>query len=215
MKGEFRSAAKRYSKWRSLYFYSRGKIALDPAYPEVARRLRESPRPLMDLGCGMGLLAACLRAVGHRPAITGMDIDRHKIQLANTVLAGERTDFRVGSALDFPEHSGDVVMLDVLHYFEDGEQQRLLKKIAGSIAPGGVAFVRLTLNEPTWRFAMTRIEEQLIAWSGWIPDPGHNFPTRDELERPFIDAGLDVTLRPMWGVTPFNSYMLEAVRIKR
>lgn len=166
----------------------------------------------MDLGCGVGLLAACLRAVGHRPAITGMDIDRHKIQLANTVLRGEDTDFRVGSALDFPEHFGDVVMLDVLHYFDDDEQQLLLRRIAASIAPGGVAFIRLTLNEPNWRFAATRIEERLIAWSGWIPDPGHNFPTRNELERPFLDTGLDVALRPMWGLTPFNSYMLEVMR---
>lgn len=166
----------------------------------------------MDLGCGVGLLAACLRAVGHGAAITGVDIDQRKIELAKTVLGEENTDFRVGSALGFPEHRGDVVMLDVLHYFSDGEQQLLLSKIAASIAPGGMALIRLTLDEPNWRFAATRIEERLIAWSGWIRNAGHNFPTREELEHPFLAAGMNVVLRPMWGVTPFNSYMLEVTR---
>ena len=54
------AAARRYRAWPNLYYYAHGKIALDPAYPASARLLADSSHPLLDLGCGMGLLAAYL-----------------------------------------------------------------------------------------------------------------------------------------------------------
>ncbi len=202
-------AARRYRARPGLYYYAHGKIALDPAYPAAARLLADSPRPLLDLGCGMGLLAAYLRACGHRAPILGLDVDAEKIGLANQVLGSEQAEFRAGNALDFPAHSGDVVVLDVLHYFSDEEQQVFLRKIAAAIAPGGVALIRVTLNEPTWRFAATRLEEWFVHASRWIPVSGWNFPTREEMTRPFEAAGFNPDVRPMWGFTPFNSYLLS------
>ncbi|HEY5705500.1 MAG TPA: class I SAM-dependent methyltransferase [Terrimicrobiaceae bacterium] len=202
-----REAAARYRLWPNLYYYAIGKIALDPAYPAVARALRDSQRPLLDLGCGMGLLAAYLRANDHRAPILGLDVDARKIDVAKQVLAGTMEDFRAGDAMDFPEHSGDIVMLDVLHYFSDQEQQRLLKKIATSIAPGGIALIRLALNEPNWRFAATKLEEWFVHFSRWIPKSGWNFPTREEVLSPFREKGFPGDVRPMWGLTPFNSHL--------
>jgi 2-polyprenyl-3-methyl-5-hydroxy-6-metoxy-1,4-benzoquinol methylase len=202
-----RAAAARYRRWPNLYCYAVGKIAFDPAYPFVASTLRASQRPLLDLGCGVGVLACYLRANGHTAPILGLDVDEEKIAIAQQVLEAGNQEFRGGNALDFPEHSGDIVMLDVLHYFSDGDQQQLLKKIAASIAPDAVALIRLALHEPNWRFAATRLEEWFVHFSGWIPQRGGNFPTRDEVFLSFEEEGFIGDIRPMWGLTPFNSYL--------
>ena len=207
-----RQAAGRFKRWPKLYYYAIGKIALDPAYPAVAKAVGNSRLPLLDLGCGMGLLAAYLRASGHRAPIVGWDVDEEKIEIAKTVLSGSRESFCVGDALDFFEHRGDVVMLDVLHYFNDDDQKRLLRKIAASIAPEGVALIRLALNEPNWRFAATKAEEWFVHFTRWIPVQGKNFPTRDEVSLPFAQEGLQVEIRPMWGWTPFNSHLFTIRR---
>jgi SAM-dependent methyltransferase len=201
------ATARRYRLWPSLYCYSLGKLALDPAYHVVARELSASPRPLLDIGCGMGLLAAWLRAHGHTAPITGMDVDAEKIRLAQQLLGAEDAAFHAADALGFGPHTGDVVMLDVLHYFTDDDQQRLLQKIADSLAPDGVALIRVTLNEKSWRFTATKLEEWFVRASGWIPISGWNFPTREEVGRPFRAAGFIEDARPMWGITPFNSYL--------
>lgn len=207
MKSALRATASRYRQWPNLYYYAQGKLALDPAYPVAARELASSPRPLLDIGCGMGLLAAWLRAHGHRAPISGMDVDDKKVRIAQDLLGAEQATFHTGDALDFAPHSGDVVMLDVLHYFDDNQQQRLLEKIAASLAPGGVALIRVTLNDKSWRFTATKLEEWFVHASGWIPTSGWNFPTRDEVGRPFLAAGFSEDARPMWGITPFNSYL--------
>lgn len=201
-------AAWRYRPWLYYHYYARGKLALDPAFPAVSRLLRDSPRPLLDIGCGMGLLATYLRASGHQAPIFGMDMDEKKIQLAGEILADDDARFHVGDALKaFPEHNGDVVMLDVLHYFSDEQQQLLLEKMAASVSPGGMAVIRVTLAEPSWRFKLTQLEEWFVKFSRWIPVTGSNFPTRDEVAGPFRRAGLEEDIRPMWGMTPFNSYL--------
>jgi len=134
-------------------------------------------------------------------------VDGKKIQIAQDLLGAEGATFHAGDALDFSPHSGDIVMLDVLHYFDDDQQQRLLEKIASSLAPGGVALIRVTLNDKSWRFTATKLEEWFVHASGWIPTSGWNFPTRDEVGRPFLAAGFSQDARPMWGITPFNSYL--------
>jgi 2-polyprenyl-3-methyl-5-hydroxy-6-metoxy-1,4-benzoquinol methylase len=212
MSSLLRQAAGHYKRWPRLYYYAMGKIALDPAYPAVAKTLRNSTLPLLDLGCGMGLLAAYLRAGGHRAPIVGWDLDEQKIEVAKTVLPGSSESFRVGDAINFSEHCGDIVMLDVLHYFNDNDQQRLLGKIAASIAPQGVALIRLALNEPSWRFAATKAEEWFVHLIRWIPMPGGNFPIRDEVLLPFAKESFQVEVRPMWGWTPFNSHLFTIRR---
>ncbi|HEY5812728.1 MAG TPA: class I SAM-dependent methyltransferase [Terrimicrobiaceae bacterium] len=205
-------AAARYRQWPNLYYYARGKIALDPVYPFLARALRDSTHHLLDLGCGMGLLEAFLRANGYRAPVLGFDIDEKKIAIAQKVFADDQARFCTADAINFPNHSGDVVMLDVLHYFSNEDQVRLLQKIAASIAPEGVAFIRLALNEPTWRFAATKLEEWFVHFSRWIPLQGWNFPTREEVVQPFRKQGLRCNISPMWGVTPFNSYLFTVRR---
>ena len=45
--------------------------------------------------------------------------------------------------------------------------------------------------------------------------PALHFPDRAEVEAPLRDAGLGVDVRPLWGDTPFNSFLLVARRATR
>ncbi len=202
----FKSAF-RYRVWPWYYFYALGKICLDPAYGTVLETLRNSPRPLLDIGCGMGLLATYLRENGYQSPITGLDLDSGKIALAKRAFQSRSGEFLVGEALELPDHSGDVVMLDVLHYLDDASQLKLLQKVADRIAPGGVALIRVGLNEPNLRFACTQLEEWFVKFCRWIPTSGWNFPFRDEIMVSFDETQFEGVVHPMWGYTPFNSYL--------
>ena len=47
---------------RYHYYYTQAKLRSDPLYPGVVDALRGTTAPLLDLGCGIGLLAHALRA---------------------------------------------------------------------------------------------------------------------------------------------------------
>jgi SAM-dependent methyltransferase len=200
-------AAKAFWPDKHLFFYGLAKSVSDPAYRHVARGICGSRLPLLDLGCGPGLLASYLRACGYEGSILGMDADAKKIALARRVLAGRAAEFVAADASDPPVHSGHVAALDVLHYFAPEVQAHLIARIAASLAPGGRAWIRVTLRDNSLRFAATRLEEWFVQKSGWIPLHGSHFPTRSAIQNACPD--LPIRLFPMWGATPFNSYMLE------
>lgn len=208
----FFRAGFRYRGWPWYYFYALGKIGLDPAYAVVVEMLRDSQRPLLDVGCGMGLLGSWLRENGCRTSITGVDLDPNKIALARQAFGPGDGTFLVGDALDLPAHCGDVVLLDVLHYLTDADQLLLLEKVADRMAPGGVALIRSGLNEPNLRFFFTIVEEWFVKFCRWIPTSGWNFPLRNEILVPFAGSEFETTVRPMWGCTPFNSYLFVVRR---
>ena len=205
-------AAEPFRANKHLYYYAHSKILLDPSYPCVTEALKDSPLPLLDIGCGMGLLGSLLRAAGHSAPIIGLDADGAKAREGANYLRLLNITLQEGDARQLPPHSGDVVMLDVLHYFTDEEQTALLSGIADRLAPGGRAFVRVTIRDDSWRYRMTLAEEWFVSTSRWIPFKGSNFPRRETLQGPFLAAGCECRLIPMWGYTPFNSYMLEASR---
>ena len=57
------------------YYYTLTKLRTDPLYPGVLQALRPTTAPVLDLGCGLGLLAHALRADGQALPFYGVDID--------------------------------------------------------------------------------------------------------------------------------------------
>ena len=205
------AAAARFSSKRFLHGYARGKTAWDPAYPAMADRLRGSSRPILDIGCGVGLLAAYLRESGCMQRILGIEPDAAKVALAKKHVEPfyPGVVFHTGTAENLPESFGDVVMLDVLHYMESDVQRGVLDAIAVRLLPGDRVFVRTTFRDGSLRYGATMIEEAVVRLSGWIRGGRCIFPTREEVCRPFQERGYHVTVRPMWGWTPFNSHLVE------
>ena len=71
--------------WDRTYVAS--KVKTDPLYGAVYEELRTSELPLLDLGCGLGLLAFYLRERGLNFPVRGLDYDSRKIDSAQKVAA--------------------------------------------------------------------------------------------------------------------------------
>lgn len=194
--------------------YSRNKLRFDPVYAAVAALVADTEEALLDIGCGFGLLGFYLREAGFRGRYLGVDFDAPKIAEARSVAntCGLDLAFGDGDANALPRFQGNVAILDVLHYLAASDQQHLLREAAARTAPGARLILRSVLREPTWRFHATRIEEYFLYAIRWMRTPARHYPSRQEIEATLETAGLEVETKPLWGNTPFNSFMIVARR---
>jgi SAM-dependent methyltransferase len=193
--------------------YARAKLRMDPVYAAAAAALGTSETPLLDIGCGLGLLGCYLRERGFRGDYLGLDFDSNKIAAARAALPPyERLRFEDDRAQSLPPFAGHVALIDVLHYLERDEQQTLLRDAAARVTPGACLIVRSVLRDRGWRFRATVVEEFLLHATRWMHSPARHYPLREEIEGPLRAAGLDADVRPLWGNTPFNSFVVVATR---
>lgn len=196
--------------------YVRGKLATDPVYAATAALIVDSELPLLDIGCGMGLLGHYLNAVGYTQPYLGLDHDQRKIA------AGQAAAKRAGlsavmqlqcaDVAELPPLQGHVTLLDVLHYLPAQRQVELLAAATGHLALQGRLIIRNVLRERNWRFHATRVEEFFLRASGWIPGGAQHYPDAESLRATLESQGLDVHIQSLRGRTPFNSYLIVACR---
>lgn len=192
------------------------KLLMDSVYGGAALELDNSSLPLIDIGCGMSLLAHYLHACDRLPDYHGFDHDGRKIE------AGQAAAERGGLVPKVRLHGGDagadrsirgnVTLLDILHYMPQHKQQEVLRQAVRQVAEGGVLVLRNVIAEPNWRFRATVVEEFFLRSSGWMRVGPQHYPTAAEIFSPLKAAGLHVTMKPMRGRTPFNSFMITARR---
>ena len=145
---------------RFAYGFARGKLARDPAYRVILEHgLLQGRRRLLDLGCGLGLLAAVLLAAercyreGDWPqswpaaprglSIRGIELRPRTVERARRAL-GAAAQIIQGDIRDAAFGSADaVVMLDVLHYIEPGAHRALLRRVHATLTPSGVLLLRV------------------------------------------------------------------------
>lgn len=194
------------SRFESLFLrtYARSKLATDPLYDAVAERLRAHPHPLVDIGCGIGLMAFHLREHGFAAPITGIDHDASKIAQAQRA-AYDGIRFVTGDAREEIPSGSSVLLLDVLHYFDEREQSRILENVARAVPPGGVAIIRDGVRDASWRYRATYAAEAFARGIRWIRAERLHFPTRERIVGAF--EGFDAAVTPLWGATPFNNYL--------
>ncbi len=193
--------------------YARGKLRHDPVFAAAASWIGDTATPLLDIGCGLGLLGMYLRECGWRGAYRGLDFDTGKIAAArHAARALPQFDLIDERAQSLPPFQGHVALLDVLHYLPRAEQETLLREAAARVAPGALLIVRNVLRTPGWRFRLTQAEEWLIHALGWMPTPALHYPTREEIQVPLQAAGLTADIQPLWRGTPFNSFAIVARR---
>jgi len=194
---------------RFIQGYVRGKLRSDPVYPAVLERLRGVSGPILDIGCGVGLLGLYLREHGLDQEVRGIDFDERKVEAGRRVSAGLRgLTLAQGDARARIEFRGSVAMLDLLHYFTDEEQSRILGNAADYARPGDVIVIRDCIRDGTWRYRLTWLEETLATSIGWLRGERLNFPTREAIAHEFTRRGFSEEVVPLWGRTPFNNYLL-------
>ena len=211
------AAAFRPARWfgrRFDYYYTLAKLRTDPLYPGVLDALRGCDAPLLDLGCGLGLLAHALRADGQAQPYLGVDIDTAKIARARRAAAQAKlTEVRyqaadLGDAL--PRHAGSVAILDVLQYLPADRQQAMLADATRMLTPGARLVIRSGLDEGNGRGRVSRIGDRLAHAVGWMQERPRRMPSRDGLLSQLQAQGLQVAMRPLYGSTPFNNWLIVA-----
>ncbi len=199
---------------RYLQGYSFCKLATDPLYQAVCAELDGHREPLLDLGCGIGLLAQCLRALGNDIPYLGVDSDAAKIEIARTAANKQdlhETRFEVHDlAKKFPQHRGSIALLDVLQYLEASTRQALLANVASRLSPSGKVVMRIGIEDRSWRAAFARGADRFGHKVRWMRSSFVSLPTREELSRALNGVGLNASFRPLWGRTPFNNYLVIA-----
>ncbi|MFA6957418.1 MAG: class I SAM-dependent methyltransferase [Thermoanaerobaculia bacterium] len=203
-----RAISRRYRS-RFLQGYVKSKVASDPVYRAVLARLRRIAGPVLDVGCGIGLFGQIVREAGLAVEIAGIDFDERKIAAAREAtegIAGLR--FELGDARQRIDFAGSVVLLDLLHYFRDDDQRAILENAVSYARPGDLVIIRDCIDDGSWRYRATWLEETFATSLGWLRGERLNFPTAASISERFREGGFDEEIVPLWGRTPFNNHLL-------
>jgi 2-polyprenyl-3-methyl-5-hydroxy-6-metoxy-1,4-benzoquinol methylase len=193
------------------YYYVRSKLRTDPLYSAIHRELENSNLPLLDLGCGLGVLAFYLRERGLSFPIHSFDYDEPKIKHAEQAISGSGFSdltFAFHDARNgLPVHAGNVTILDILQFFTPGQQETLLQQAATKVLPGGKLVVRSCLRDDSWRFRVTILGDLLAKVTFWMKAAPTHYPTAKDFSRILSPYG-EVSITPLWGGTPFNNHLI-------
>jgi len=196
--------------------YIRGKLATDPVYAATAKAIDGRRLPLLDIGCGLGLLGHYLHACDALDGYVGLDHDGRKIaqgrDAAQRAGLGDAIALRETDAATPQGVRGHVAMLDVLHYLPRERQGELLAFAVDHLADDGVLILRNVIRDGSWRYRATVWEEKFIKAVGWIPGGAQYFPTEDDIRAVLEPRGIRVAFRPLFGRTPYNSWLMTAAR---
>ena len=164
---------------RFAYYFARGKLAGDPAYRAILERgLLQGRRRVLDLGCGLGLLAAVLHAAelcsqrAWWPAswpspprgvsIRGIEMKPRTAERARRALGAwaqiTQGDIRVAEL----GAADAVVILDVLHYIDAPSQRALLNRVHDTLTPAGLLLLRVGDAAGGLRFRIGQIWDKTV-----------------------------------------------------
>ena len=171
--------------------FARFKILIDPMFPRLADYL-ESPRHVIDIGCGYAIPAVWLLSLNPRAKIFGIDPDRKRVAIAIRAL-GNRGTAEVGGAPDLPVAApakvDTVLMLDMIHLLSDDELRLTLQRIRERLEPGGRLILRATIPSRKRLSWLRRLEEWRLQAARATP---HYRPV-EALSTLLTEAGLTVT----------------------
>lgn len=194
------------SRW--LRGYVGGKLRGDVVFRAAYDLLCASEQPILDLGCGIGLLAFYLRERGVAVPIVGVDIDGRKVRQAR-IAAGPKyrgLEFTEGDvAGGLPAFNGTVTMLDLLHYLPPAQQARLLAELSSRIAPASLLLLRDSPRESSARFWATYAGELFAQAVAWNWKTKLHFASADFINAAFAPAEFTRESRPASEGMPFNN----------
>ena len=202
-----RVAARFGERW--LRSYAGRKLRTDPIFPAAFELFRGTNEPLIDVGCGVGLLAFYLRERNFLAPIRSLDSDARKIARAQAVAQGGYHDlqFIEQDVCEPIAQTGNIALFDVLHYLQPNDQARLLERLAARVAPGGMLVIRDCPRDGNARFWLTHLAERFAQATTWNINAALHFPTREEIFAAFDEDQFTHSVTPLWGRTPFNNHL--------
>ena len=192
--------------------YVKSKLRTDPLYEAVVAEMAPVPGPLLDVGCGVGLLGCYLRLCGWEGRVTGVDFDKRKIKQGRELAERLELDglqLATGNAEDLlQEQGGSVAILDVLQYLTEDNQKRLLEKTLQGVSTDGKIIIRSGIFEDSRRFRVTKLGDWVGKLTFWMKERPVHYPTQEFFHEVFARNGFGCEITPLWGNTPFNNYLI-------
>ncbi len=196
---------------RWLRGYVGSKLRRDPVYPAAYELFSGSDEPILDVGCGVGLLAFYLRERGCRQPILGLDVDARKIRQGMRIAQQRyrdvdlRTQDIQGPTPGFFRHdcSFRCAPLSAART-TDGVAYRISPDAS---RPAGLLVIRDCPRDNGPRFWMTWAAEKFAQAVSWNLNTSLHFPSRERINGAFSEIEFERESRPLWGTSPFNNYL--------
>jgi len=212
---------------RFAWHFARGKLRWDPVFAHLLARGVIAPRTrVLDIGCGQGLLASLLGAAarvardGRWPSgwaeppldvrVRGIELQRRDVERARDAL-GDACDIVCADMRSAPFADVDtVVILDVLHYVSEPEQDAVLTRVRAALPAGGKLVLRIGDAAARGGFAASQWADRVVTFvrgHGVAPLAGRTLAAwRTRLEQ----LGFAVASEPMHAGTPFANVLIVA-----
>lgn len=184
---------------------------------DLALLERHAPRagPILDLGCGHGLLANLLATGSAERDVLGIDIDEQKIAAARRTIGARRhIDFAVQDATTTTGGPYAAIAVgDVFYLIPPDEQRRLIATCYRLLQPGGVFLWKSQVRRPRWKYAITYGQEWLMTHLGPTSGRGLYFLDTDESLDALRAAGFTATALPLRSWRPYTDVLFIAHRL--
>ncbi len=172
--------------------------------------------PILEIGCGHGLLSAYLAMASPEREVVGIDVDGAKIRAAARAAArsGRHLRFDVMVPGELPQGPwGGIAVVDVLYLMQPADQEELLQRAARLLAPGGVLVVKEMALEPRWKFLIMRMQEvAAVRLAGITVGATLAFVPPARAAGWLTSAGLSVDCTPLHAGYPHPHHLLVARR---
>ncbi|WP_394837801.1 DUF2062 domain-containing protein [Pendulispora rubella] len=205
--------AERYARGRR---FTRGYVTSKMTHDPVVRAVLDLAKAggfgaVADVGCGRGQLGIALLESKGASSVGGVDWDAAKIAEATKASEGLAATFAVGDLREAPREACDTALLiDVLHYFTEEEQDALLTRVAG-LARSRIV-IRDLDPDRGWRSQVTRLQETIT--TGLRVNRGARLCIRpiSAATRVLEAHGFRTEITPCWQGTPFANVLLVATK---
>ena len=126
-----------------LEWYMKVKLRLEKNYQPIHELLPKQGK-ILDIGCGYGFMSYMLHFVSPQREITGIDYDEEKIETANNCFSkNEKINFETADVTEYTFEDYDAIILaDMLHYLQPGQQAQVIEKCIRHLRPGGTILIR-------------------------------------------------------------------------
>ena len=205
---------------RTLALYSRSPgaerlfVRVRAALSDLTVLERHAPRsgPILDLGCGHGLVSNLLALGSAGRDVLGIDIDAEKIAAARRTV-GNRANVRFERADALAAAGGPyaaITIADVTYLIPPAGQRRLLAHCHQLLEPDGVLLWKSQVRQPRWKYAITWGQEWIMTQLG--PTQGHGlyFLDTDESLDALRAGGFRAVALPLRSWRPYTDILFIA-----
>ena len=172
--------------------------------------------PILEVGCGHGLLSLFLALASPDRRVTGVDVDGEKLTAARAAAdaGGLPVTFDVVAGPELPPGPwAGTAIIDVLYLLAADEQRALLRSCAQQLAPGGVLAVKEMAPVPRWKATWNAVQETAaVKVLGITAGDNLTFLPPAELAAAMTAAGLEVHDRPLDRGYPHPHHLLVGRR---